>query len=408
MTRKGIQGYLDGALKVLDKYGLAKVQEGEEYRLSGLLQDVVEVDPEGVLTITRVLQHCAAFNELARGKIGDFSFSTRYKDIVDAFNSVIEDSNKMVHNVEDGKLSWKEKMGYNWMKFRRGTPHQRFEKIRKLHRDVAHDTLDEVNNENEIMEAYADFRAAYKQAETVAYEVLKKQEVNREKSRQVWDVAVQTVKDYKGTDQAERSKLEFDRDELMREFQKQDRKYQLIKDVAECMTVGYNVGDAIAAKHKQVHDAKERVHAKSVTFVETNESNFTLLDLTYASMIGLNEATKTLEAMIEGANQGIEDIAGVSDQLIKEALKVGYGPTIKAETVKKLGDSIVKSVDESVQIIEEQRKAATDNALEVKKVVDQAKEQYRDALQKYSQSKTPETRVPEDVARHEQQKQATA
>ncbi|MEM9323018.1 MAG: cell surface protein, partial [Pseudomonadota bacterium] len=53
--------------------------------------------------------------------------------------------------------------------------------------------------------------------------------------------------------------------------------------------------------------------------------------------------------------------------------KAGYGPTIRADAVKALVDSVVNFQERSAQLIEEARQASTRNAEEVRLAVEDGK-----------------------------------
>ncbi|MFA5594902.1 MAG: hypothetical protein WDA15_06440, partial [Trueperaceae bacterium] len=55
------------------------------------------------------------------------------------------------------------------------------------------------------------------------------------------------------------------------------------------------------------------------------------------------------------------------------ALRAGYGPTIRADAVKKLVDSVVNYQERSYQIIDEMRKQSTSNAREIGEAVEDGK-----------------------------------
>ena len=54
-------------------------------------------------------------------------------------------------------------------------------------------------------------------------------------------------------------------------------------------------------------------------------------------------------------------------------MKAGYGPTIRADAVKKLVDSVVTFQERVAQIIEEMRKLATQNSAEIRDAVEDGK-----------------------------------
>ena len=57
----------------------------------------------------------------------------------------------------------------------------------------------------------------------------------------------------------------------------------------------------------------------------------------------------------------------------EEAVKAGYGPTIRADAVKKLVDSVVNYQERAQQIIDEMRKLSTQNSAEIRDAVEDGK-----------------------------------
>jgi hypothetical protein len=198
-----------------------------------------------------------------------------------------------------------------------------------------------------------------------------------------FNTTAKTLTNYNGTDDAERSRLQMSRDQAQNTFEKENRNYQLIKDVAELLSMGYNVGETLIAKLKQTHDVKDQVHRKAIAFFGTNEHVFTTMDAVYTSQQGLHEATQTLESMKEGVNKGLEDIATLGRDLEKAAIKAGYGSVYNPESVRKFVDAIVSYQEESRQMIGEARAQATKDVAEITTIVEAGKVRYRDALLKY-------------------------
>jgi RecJ-like exonuclease len=56
------------------------------------------------------------------------------------------------------------------------------------------------------------------------------------------------------------------------------------------------------------------------------------------------------------------------------AIRAGYGPTIRADAVKRLVDSVVSYQEHSRIIIEEMRKLSTQNAEEIRDAVEEGKQ----------------------------------
>jgi hypothetical protein len=90
-------------------------------------------------------------------------------------------------------------------------------------------------------------------------------------------------------------------------------------------------------------------------------------------MFGLHESTKTVEAMKEGVSKSIEVLSEIGDKVQEAAVRAGYGPTIRADAVKKLVDSVVNFQEKSQIIIDEMRKLATQNSAEIRDAVEDGK-----------------------------------
>ena len=378
-----LQKYLDSAVGVLEHFGIS-LREGEESRLAALLQEVTAVDPARISAIAKTLQYASTFNELVRENVEDIKLGDRYKDITSLFDSVRDDAKTMVAQLEDGKIDLKERLFNAIMKVRRGTLHDRFEKISVLYNTVSRDTAEQLEKEQQIMNAYMDFRFALKNAEILANEVLAVQEANVKTAEAGFKNTSDAFTNYAGQDAAEKSRLQLQRDEATRAYDGEQKKYQLIKDVAENLTIGYNVGETLVLKLKQTHDVKEQVYRRSVTFFATNEHVFTTLDAVYTSQKGLGESTKTLDAMTSGINRGMEDIAELGHSLEKAALKAGYGATLNANSVQKLVDAVVNFQIESKQMITDLRSDSEKNAAEIAKIVEDGKQRCQNAIYNFS------------------------
>lgn len=378
-----IQKYLDSSLEVLKRFGFLD-KAREESQLANILNDLIRVDEASIVNIAKTVRYIGAFSDLVREKVEDVNVSDRYTKITESFNSLREDSRRIIEQLADGKINAREKASNIWMRLTRGTTHERFEKIEDVYHAVSKDTREQLENEDAIMNAYIDFRFALKEAEILSQGVLAKQTKLRETVQGEFNLAAQTVDSYEGQDAAQKSRLELERDEKRREFEDEDKRYQLIKDVTENLSMGYNVGETLVAKLKQTHDIKDQVYRRAVTFFTTNEHVFTTLDAVYTSQRGLHETTQTLEAMKEGANKGLEDVAELGRNLERAALKAGYGSTYNPESVKKLVDSIVSYQEESIQTINQLRAESAKNTKEIERIVEDGKRRTREAIVKYA------------------------
>ena len=90
-------------------------------------------------------------------------------------------------------------------------------------------------------------------------------------------------------------------------------------------------------------------------------------------MFGLHELTATLDAMKEGVSKSLETLSEIGDKVQEAAIRSGYGPTIRADAVKKLVDSVIDYQVRAQGIIEEMRKASTQNSAEIRDAVEDGK-----------------------------------
>ena len=364
--------YLDKALSGLRDLNLVP-DKTDEAPILDLLEQIADLDEEKTLAIARTLSQASLFNEVVREQVRSMELGQRYEQITGAFNSIRDDARNMVKQVEDGRIDTFERIGNVWMKVTRGDIPARFADIKKTYLDVTRDSDDQIRRERTILDAYLDFRGALKESEVLALEVLKTAEARLEAAKAELDAAMQAVEAYTGDDVAERARLELARDEKMREVQYNDRRYQIAKDLADNLTVNYNSSEVIMARLMQTTSAKERVYQQAISFFGTNETVLTALSASFTGLFGLHEGTETLNAMKEGISKSLEDLAEVGGKIQEEALKAGYGPTVRADAVKKLVDSVVRYQERSLEIIAEMRTLSTKNADEIREAVEDGK-----------------------------------
>lgn len=365
--------YLDKAMNGLRDLNLVP-EKPDEAPIIDLINQISDLDQDKTLAIARTLNQASLFNEVVREQISGMELGERYEDITNAFNSIRDDAKSMVEQLDDGKLDTFERVGNVWMKVTRGDIPDRFAKIKRTYLDVAEDSKDQVNREHVILEAYQDFRGALKQSEVLALQVLEKAGKALDQAKADLSEAMDTVENFAGEDLAERAKLELARDEKMRTVQFHDRRYQIAKDLADNLTVGYNSSEVIMARLLQTTNAKERVYQQAISFFGTNESVLTALSASFTGLFGLHESTQAVEAMKDGISKSMEDLADIGGKVQEAALKTGYGPTIRAESVQKLVDSVVRYQERSQEIISEMRTLSTENAQQIRESVEEGKQ----------------------------------
>lgn len=365
--------YLEKAMNGLHDLGILPETKTKEAPIISLLNKISDLDEERVVAISRTLNQASLFNDIVREQVQAMEIGTRYEKITDAFNSIRDDARAMVDQIEDGKLSTFERLSNIWMKVTRGDIASRFAKIKDTYLDVTEATQDQIQREAKILEAYRDFRGALKQSEVLAFEVLKKAEARLETAKEEVKQAMEAVTAYTGDEMAERAKLEMSRDEMVRALQEEEKRYQITKDLSDNLTISYNTSEVIMMRLMQTTNAKERVYAQAITFFSTNEVVLTALTASFTGMFGLHEGTETIEAMKKGVSQSIEVLADIGGKVQEAAVRAGYGPTIRADAVKKLVESVVIWQEKSSEIIEEMRKQSTTNANEIRDAVEDGK-----------------------------------
>jgi hypothetical protein len=364
--------YLDTALGKLRNLGLVP-ETTEQAPVIALLDQLTTLDRDRVTAIARTLSQASLFNEVVREQVQAMEVGQRYEDVTNAFNSIRDDAKAMVDQLSDGKVDTWERVQNVWTKVTRGDIGARFDTIKATYLDVAADTRDQIQREHLILDAYRDFRGALKESEVLALEVLKTAQTRLDEAKGRLEAAARAVEGYQGTEPAERAKLELARDERLRELQDEEQRYQVAKDISDNLTIGYNTSEVVMARLVQTTGAKERVYAQAVSFFGTNETVLTALKASFTGLHGLHESTATLEAMKEGVSRGLETLSEVGGKVQEAALRSGYGPTVRADAVKKLVDSVVTFQERSRAIIEEMRAAATRNAEEIRSAVEDGK-----------------------------------
>jgi hypothetical protein len=366
--------YLDKAMEKIRDLGLVpESDDGKNDPMVVLLNQIAEIDEERIIAIARTLNQTSFFNDVVREQVQAMDISNRYEDITNAFNSIRDDAKSMVDQLADGKISTFERLGNVWMKATRGDIATRFGKIKDTYLDVTDSTQDQIQREQIILEAYQDFRGAMKESEVLALEVLKKAEAIWEDAKAEVQEAMKTVEAYEGDDDVQRARLEMARDEKVRALQDTEKRYQIAKDLSDNLTIGYNTSDVVMARLLQTTNIKERLYSQAVSFFSTNEVVLTALTASFAGMFGLHESTQTIEAMKEGMSKSIEVLAEVGGKIQEAAVKAGYGPTIRADAVKKLVESVVNFQVKSQEIINEMRIQSTANAKEIRESVEEGK-----------------------------------
>jgi hypothetical protein len=190
--------YLDKAVGALRDLGLqpAKVDDAP---INALLEKISDLDKDKIAVIARTLGQASVFNDVVREQTGAMDIGTRYQDIAESFNSIRDDSKKMVDQIADGKIDILERVTNVWMKISRGDIADRFDNIKKKYLEVTSSTKDQIKREGIILDSYRDFRGALKQSEVMALEVLKTAEEKLAAEKKALENASTAVSGFAGT-----------------------------------------------------------------------------------------------------------------------------------------------------------------------------------------------------------------
>lgn len=364
--------YLDKAVSAIKDLGIWPEQAAEQ-PITGLLNEITGLDETKVILIGRTLTQASAFNDVVRSQVAAMNVGERYEDITNNFNSIRDDAKGMVDQLDDGKLDVMERVSNVWMKVSRGDIATRFEKIRHTYLDVSQETKNQIDREYTILEAYRDFRGALKQAEVMALEILDVATAKLDQKKTELKAAGDALTTFATGTPADRARLEMTRDERLRDLQNEERRYQIAKDLSDNLTISYSTSEVVMARLMQTTQAKERVYQQSISFFSTNETVFTALSASFTGLFGLHESTETLNAMKEGMSKSLETLSEIGGKVQEEAVKAGYGPTIRADAVKKLVDSVINFQEKSRTIINEMRELSTKNSAEIRDAVEDGK-----------------------------------
>ncbi|KJK18527.1 MULTISPECIES: hypothetical protein [unclassified Pseudomonas] len=377
-----MSNYLERALSGLRTIGINLVRPVQDAPVLVLLDRVAQYDSSKVTSIAAVLQQATAFNSMVREQIEGMDISTRFMDITQSFTSIREDAAAMAGWMDDGRLDSMEKLKLAWMNVRRGSIPSRFNDIRDNYLQVCKSANDQISRETVILESYLDFRMAMKAAEVEAQQVLAIAGQALEQRTVELNEANQQVAAAESAEPAQRSALELRRDEAVRALQDEDKRYQIVKDIADDLKVGYNTAEMVFARINQVHVIKERQYQRMVSFFSTNEVVLTGLAVSFTANSGLAEATHTLNATTDGISKGLEALGTTGNQQLEAAVKASYGSTIKVDSVRALADATLSFQNDMHSLTETYRAESSNASRDIAAAVEDSKRKFAALLSK--------------------------
>ena len=377
-----MSNYLERAITGLRTLGINLLQPVQDAPVLVLLDRVAQYDTSKVTAIAAVLQQSTAFNSMVREQIEGMDISARFMDITQRFTSIREDAAAMAGWMDDGRLDTLEKLKLSWMNLRRGSIPSRFNDIRDNYLQVCKSANDQIARESVILESYMDFRMAMKAAEVDAQQVLTVAAQALEQRTLALNDANAQVTAAEQLEPAQRSALELRRDEAVRALQDEDKRYQIVKDIADDLKVGYNTAEMVFARINQVHVIKERQYQRMVSFFSTNEVVLTGLAVSFTSNSGLAEATHTLNATTDGISKGLEALGSTGNQQLEAAVKASYGSTIKVDSVRALADATLSFQTDMHGLTETYRVESSNASRDIADAVEESKRKFAALLSK--------------------------
>ncbi|WP_312496665.1 merozoite surface protein 3b [Pseudomonas cremoris] len=377
-----MSNYLERAITGLRTLGINLLQPVQDAPVLVLLDRVAQYDTSKVTAIAAVLQQSTAFNSMVREQIEGMDISARFMDITQRFTSIREDAAAMAGWMDDGRLDTLEKLKLSWMNLRRGSIPSRFNDIRDNYLQVCKSANDQIARESVILESYMDFRMAMKAAEVDAQHVLSVAAQALEQRTLALNDANAQVTAADQLEPAQRSALELRRDEAVRALQDEDKRYQIVKDIADDLKVGYNTAEMVFARINQVHVIKERQYQRMVSFFSTNEVVLTGLAVSFTSNSGLAEATHTLNATTDGISKGLEALGSTGNQQLEAAVKASYGSTIKVDSVRALADATLSFQTDMHGLTETYRVESSNASRDIADAVEESKRKFAALLSK--------------------------
>lgn len=368
---------IDKALSLIRQAGIPlPTGENSTVAISGLVKDLLPYGETEVTAIVRTLNQIQVFNEIVREHLDQTSVGERYIRIAKDFTSIRDDSKRMLAQIEDGKLSLGDRVGNQWMLITRGSIPKRFNRIREVAKDIQRAGEDTAHRLREILKGYAEARLGLQEARILADDLRKKTRAAWETAQAELTAANDELTRLRETGAEARliNEAELKRDEGVRDVRETERLFQISEDLYNNLSVSYEAGDAIMTRVAQTAEVQERVWSQSVVFFNTNETVLTALSASFTGIKSLHETTQGHEALKNGINEALGDLATTGTTVMEAGLRSGYGPTISAEAVKKVVDAIIDFQERSYAIKDEMRAQAAKNEQEMRVVMEDGRQ----------------------------------
>jgi hypothetical protein len=367
--------YMNSAIEKIKELGLSLV-EPDSSLVAPLVSKLAELDNTKALVIGRTLTYQGVFAEMADKNISAITYGSRFEEITEAFNSIVDDMKRMVGQAERNGVSFSERFGNLYMKVSRGDVAHRFDKVQSVFKDVMKDGLEQARREEKILAAYVDYRGALKEASVLTFDLMKIAEEQWNAAKAETVQANDAVVAAASAEPGERARLELTRDEAKLSEDAAEARWQSTKRISENLETSYNVGDMTFKRLEQIIRSKNEVVDEGNAFFSTNQIVFTALKVTVTGYIGLHEATQSVNAMKEGRAKAINAIADSGDKLLEAATTAAYTSTDNA-TAAAMKNLIEKTVSWQVrekELIAAARKQSSENTAQIAKDAEEGRQ----------------------------------
>jgi hypothetical protein len=370
----GLQSGIDKAIDILKKYNI--MPKPEENQIADILEKIREVDEPKVLALANILQYGGAFSELVTNKIQDERSAHRYEKILKIFDSIVEDADKLIAQYDDKRLTFMEKAKKRWMRFRRGTFHDRFEKFKSTYMDVQRDVKPQVLAEEEVIAAYHDYRIEHKKGAILSAQLVKSEEVRVSEKRKAFaDIKVDEAADLEA-----RARTDVELAQAKRNLEIEEQNQNRINKINLMMTAGGTVADNVYARITEINKRKTDLYETAIIDFCTQREIIAGLDFALMALSGLSEATKVHKEYREGMDRALRVLGKVDGQLSQEATVEANRSFYSPETMKELWSSFVTNYRNTRRLMKETQEQAKKDVLEIVKARDDAVTEIRNIL----------------------------
>lgn len=378
---------LQSAIDKIKGLGLRTEPKGPQAIVT-IIEAIKDVDEEAALFVARTLAEQVVFDQLVVSKISGIAVGEEYTEINEGFNSIREEAKAAVTDAASGrKKGLLASVASFFKEATEGDISDRFKKIEERFEQVTTSLEAQLKGEAEILAAYKLFRNALGRSHVAALEIKKKLDTILANAKEKAAAAQAAVDAAPSEDEAARVSLALERDAANDQRDREDSRWQVAKDLAESLQIAYSVTEVTMKKLEDTSKLKDRIWRRAVTFFATNRSTLAALKANYSATVGLAQGTNALDAMTDGVNKSLEDLADVTGKVNEKAIRSGYGATIDPNSVGKLVDAVIAETEQTIPLIEEMRVFATESAASIDAKVEEGKQRYSELANRSSQIK---------------------